>query len=198
MSASFWVISLDFGAFRSGIAKIPKLVSAIIIHTNRVPFVANKLYLLKINGIIIRTPQELAERFNAIFDSIVRYIFNTRGLLTIALMQISFTFWIICHRSSIDTFAPLLAGVNIFVLRHGEAGSHTTMPSKDLERPLTESGREDIESIAISLHKLRVGFDRIATSPLKRAKETAEIVAKVYEESSPKLEIWEEASTRRK
>ena len=66
------------------------------------------------------------------------------------------------------------------------------MPSKDLERPLTESGREDIELIANSLHKLRVGFDRIATSPLKRAKETAEIVARVYEESFPKLEIWEE------
>jgi phosphohistidine phosphatase len=66
------------------------------------------------------------------------------------------------------------------------------MPSKDFERPLTESGREDIEAVATSLRKLRVGFDRIATSPLKRAKETAEIVVNAYEESTPKLEIWEE------
>src|SRR5271169_5063441 len=66
------------------------------------------------------------------------------------------------------------------------------MPSKDIERPLTQSGREDIESVATSLHKLHVGFDRIATSPLKRAKETAEILAKVYENDTPKLEIWEE------
>ena len=82
--------------------------------------------------------------------------------------------------------------MNIFVLRHGEAGSHATMPSKDLERPLTESGRDDIEQVAVSLRKLRVGFDRIAASPLKRAKETAEIVARIYEETSPKLEIWDD------
>jgi len=122
----------------------------------------------------------------------VSYIFNT-WVLTIALIQISFdSIGEFVTDLLIDTFAPELAGVNIFVLRHGEAGSHATMPSKDLERPLTESGREDIELVAVSLHKLRVGFDKIATSPLKRAKETAEIVAKVYEESSPKLEIWEE------
>jgi phosphohistidine phosphatase len=85
-----------------------------------------------------------------------------------------------------------LVSVNVFVLRHGEAGTHITMPSKDSERPLTESGRDDIESIATSLRDLRVGFDRIVTSPLKRAKETAEIVANIYEENAPKLEIWEE------
>ena len=67
-----------------------------------------------------------------------------------------------------------------------------TMPSKDSERPLTEAGRDDIEYVASSLRKLKVGLDRIATSPLKRAKETAEIVVNVYEESAPKLEIWEE------
>ena len=66
------------------------------------------------------------------------------------------------------------------------------MPSKDFERPLTESGRDDIESVASSLRKLRVGLDKIVTSPLKRAKETAEIVAGIYEENAPKLEIWEE------
>jgi phosphohistidine phosphatase len=84
------------------------------------------------------------------------------------------------------------ASVNVFILRHGEAGVHVTMPSKDSERPLTESGRDDIESVGTSLKKLRVEWDRIVTSPLKRAKETAEIVANVYEENAPKLEIWEE------
>jgi phosphohistidine phosphatase len=84
------------------------------------------------------------------------------------------------------------ANVNIFILRHGEAGPHVTMPSKDFERPLTESGREEIESIGRSLRELRVEFDRCVTSPLRRAKETAEIVVGVYEENVPKLEIWEE------
>jgi phosphohistidine phosphatase len=66
------------------------------------------------------------------------------------------------------------------------------MPSKDFERPLTESGRDDIELVANSLRELRVGLDKIATSPLRRAKETAEIIAGIYEENAPKLEIWEE------
>jgi len=66
------------------------------------------------------------------------------------------------------------------------------MPSKDFERPLTESGRDEIESVANSLRDLKVGLDKVATSPLMRAKETAEIVVRVYEENAPKLEIWEE------
>lgn len=82
--------------------------------------------------------------------------------------------------------------MNIFILRHGEAGTRVSVASKDFERPLTETGRNDVEKIAGSLLQLRVGFDKIVTSPLKRAKESAEILAKVYEKQSPKLEIWEE------
>ena len=85
-----------------------------------------------------------------------------------------------------------LRTLNIFILRHGEAGTHITMPSRDFERPLTEAGREEIEIIAKSLRKLHVEFDRIVTSPLKRAKETADIVANAYGESVPKLELWDE------
>ncbi len=83
-------------------------------------------------------------------------------------------------------------GVNIFVLRHGEAGTHAALPSKDSERPLTESGRDEVEKVAESLLSLRVEFDRISTSPLKRAKDTAEIIVKAYNADSPKLEVWEE------
>ena len=82
--------------------------------------------------------------------------------------------------------------MNVFILRHGEAGTHVTMPSKDFERPLTEAGRKQIEDIGCALRDLHVEFDRIATSPLKRAKETAEVVAAAYDENGPKLEIWEE------
>ncbi|MDA4110998.1 MAG: phosphohistidine phosphatase SixA [Thaumarchaeota archaeon] len=82
--------------------------------------------------------------------------------------------------------------MNIFILRHGEAGTHASLPSKDSERELTEAGRSEVERIANSLHCLRVEFDKIATSPLKRAKETAEIVSRVYENNAPKLEIWDE------
>jgi phosphohistidine phosphatase len=82
--------------------------------------------------------------------------------------------------------------VNIFVLRHGEAGTRVSIASKDFERPLTETGKNDIEKIANSMLQLGVSFDKVISSPLKRAKETAEILTKVYEKQSPKLEVWEE------
>ncbi|MGI0090289.1 MAG: phosphohistidine phosphatase SixA [Nitrososphaerales archaeon] len=82
--------------------------------------------------------------------------------------------------------------MNIFILRHGEAGTRVSTPNTDFERPLTQSGREEIEEIAESLHdKLKTKFDKIATSPLARAFQTAEIVSQVYKKSS-KLETWAE------
>jgi len=82
--------------------------------------------------------------------------------------------------------------VNVFILRHGEAGTRVSMPSRDSERSLTEAGKKEMEKVAESLFGLGVEFDRIITSPLKRAMETAEIVAKAYDSKSPKLETWEE------
>ena len=67
-----------------------------------------------------------------------------------------------------------------------------SVPSRDVERPLTEAGRTEIEKIGNSLAQLSVDFDRVASSPLRRAKETAEIVIKAYEKNPPKLEIWDE------
>lgn len=91
---------------------------------------------------------------------------------------------------AIRSMHPL--GLNVFILRHGEAGTRITMPSKDFERPLTEAGRDEIETIGRSLRKLHVEFDRIVASPLKRAMDTADIVANAYGESAPKLELWDE------
>ncbi len=49
---------------------------------------------------------------------------------------------------------------------------------KEFERPLTESGRKEIEAIAESLKDWELDFDRILTSPLRRAEQTASIIAK--------------------
>jgi len=82
--------------------------------------------------------------------------------------------------------------MNIFILRHGEAGNRSSVPSKDFERPLTLSGKQEIEDIAKVLHdRLEIKFARIATSPLARALQTAEIVSNAYKGSS-KLEMWDE------
>ena len=47
----------------------------------------------------------------------------------------------------------------------------------DSERPLTETGREDIARVATSLAKLGLQIDAIVTSPYTRAHETADILA---------------------
>ncbi len=69
--------------------------------------------------------------------------------------------------------------MDLYVLRHGEAGKSAPLSSKDLERKLTQSGRERIESIGESLKDWEINFDKILTSPLPRAQETASTMAKV-------------------
>jgi len=84
-----------------------------------------------------------------------------------------------------------MEAVNVFFLRHGEAGRRVAIPSKDMERSLTETGKEEIEKIARSLENMDLEFDKIATSPLARAHETAEIVARIQKKSG-KVELWDE------
>ena len=84
--------------------------------------------------------------------------------------------------------------MDVFFLRHGEAGARVSVPTKDSGRPLTQSGRKEIEEIAESMHdRLGLKFDKIATSPLTRALQTAEVVDRAYARSS-RLEKWEELS----
>ncbi len=75
-------------------------------------------------------------------------------------------------------------------MRHGEAGNRVAMPSKDFERALTATGKYEIEEIAESLENMNLEFVKIASSPLIRALETAEIVAK--SQKSGKVDLWDE------
>jgi phosphohistidine phosphatase len=68
--------------------------------------------------------------------------------------------------------------VDIFILRHGEAGKPFTLSMKEFERPLTQVGKKEVQLIAESLEDWAPKFDRILTSPLARAKETASMIAK--------------------
>ena len=77
-------------------------------------------------------------------------------------------------------------------MRHGDAGNRRDI-NNDLERSLTAEGREEVERIAKSLKSLKLDVDMIATSPLKRALETAEIVAEIFQKTK-KLETWNELS----
>jgi phosphohistidine phosphatase len=81
--------------------------------------------------------------------------------------------------------------LEIFILRHGEAGVKSDDPEKDDARPLTRDGRSEIEQIASSLPRLGVELDLVASSPLPRSLQTAEIVARRYKLLN-KLEQWDE------
>jgi phosphohistidine phosphatase len=67
--------------------------------------------------------------------------------------------------------------MKLYLLRHGIAADPDTWKADDGERPLTPEGRKSMEREAKGMDDLGVKPDRIITSPLKRAKETAKIVA---------------------
>jgi phosphohistidine phosphatase len=63
--------------------------------------------------------------------------------------------------------------MEIYLMQHGEAYAK----DKDPERSLTPQGEEQIHLSAKALKKMDVGFDLIVSSPKKRARQTAEIIA---------------------
>jgi len=74
--------------------------------------------------------------------------------------------------------------MRILLIRHGKAEDRGLVSSlsskKDALRALTETGRRDMRKAAKGLRKLAPDIDVIMSSPLVRARETAEIVAKVF------------------
>jgi phosphohistidine phosphatase len=90
-------------------------------------------------------------------------------------------------------YAPALsAPVELYILRHGEAGKRLAAGGKDSERPLTVTGEEEVKEIAGALAVLGVKLDFVAASPLVRASRTAEIVAKKLKIKKSKFELWDE------
>lgn len=65
----------------------------------------------------------------------------------------------------------------LYLVRHGIAVEHGAPGFLDDDRPLTEDGVERMRRIGLGLRALRVEPDRIVSSPLPRARHTAELVA---------------------
>jgi len=78
--------------------------------------------------------------------------------------------------------------MELYILRNGEAGSHAADISREFHRSLSEAGRDEVEGVARWLAGQGVRFDVIATSPLPRARETAEIVADAVDYDSKILD----------
>jgi phosphohistidine phosphatase len=69
----------------------------------------------------------------------------------------------------------------LYILRHGIAVDPGTPGIPDDERPLTPKGEKRMREIACGLRRLDLKLDRIVTSPLPRARATAEIVAEALD-----------------
>jgi phosphohistidine phosphatase len=83
--------------------------------------------------------------------------------------------------------------VELLILRHGEAGKRNPSGTNDAKRPLTVVGEKEIAKIAEALKVIGVRLDIILTSPLKRAQQTANIVAKEFKAHN-KIEQLQELS----
>ena len=82
--------------------------------------------------------------------------------------------------------------MNIHLLRHGIAAALGQENNfRDEQRALTSDGIAKMRQAAQGLKKLQADFDVIASSPLVRARQTAEIVAEVLRFRQP-LDEWDE------
>jgi phosphohistidine phosphatase len=70
--------------------------------------------------------------------------------------------------------------MDLYLMRHGIAFDHGEWSGSDFDRPLTERGRERAEKILSKLKKTgELAVDAIWSSPLVRARQTAEIAGDV-------------------
>ena len=80
--------------------------------------------------------------------------------------------------------------MNLYLLRHGIAAAKDDPAfESDRERPLTKKGMKKFRKAARGIERLRVSFDAILTSPLVRARQTADIVAEILGQESIVEEI---------
>ena len=67
--------------------------------------------------------------------------------------------------------------MTIYFLRHASAGQRVSNPKKDEQRGLDEDGIEQSRQIGRALAAMEIQVDAIVSSPLKRASQTAALVA---------------------
>jgi len=69
--------------------------------------------------------------------------------------------------------------MNLYLMRHGIASARDdTSVKHDGERPLTDKGIKRMRKAAKGVLRLAISFDSVLSSPLLRARQTAEIVAR--------------------
>lgn len=78
--------------------------------------------------------------------------------------------------------------MDVIFIRHTEAGERdpNSWPDDDL-RPVSQDGRRKQVAAAQAMQRLGLEFDFLVTSPLLRARQTAEILAEVFGWKEPPL-----------
>ncbi len=79
--------------------------------------------------------------------------------------------------------------MELFLIRHAEAAPlGEAGVQDDAERPLTQAGRDQCKPMAEALLRIGVKLDRVATSPLLRARQTAEELLNYWSAPLPALD----------
>jgi phosphohistidine phosphatase len=82
-----------------------------------------------------------------------------------------------------------MATIELYLIRHGLAADRGDEYPDDAKRPLTSEGVSRLRREARGLQALGVTFDQILTSPLVRAKQTAEVFAQAQDDKVPIAQI---------
>ena len=82
--------------------------------------------------------------------------------------------------------------MELYILRHGKAQEHTQNFAGDSKRELTEVSKKELCCIAKAIKNLEIDVDDIISSPLIRAKQTAEIIIKHVKSKKKSIKIWNE------
>ena len=79
----------------------------------------------------------------------------------------------------------MAAGYELYLIRHGIAEDRGEAWPDDTKRPLTEQGISRLVKESRGLARLGVSFDVVVTSPLVRARQTADAVAGTFDPRPP-------------
>lgn len=78
--------------------------------------------------------------------------------------------------STIRVLYTCYSSMNLFILRHASAGTKRPNSRLDVKRSLDKDGKRHCLQLAYVLNSLKLNFDLVVSSPLKRALQTATLI----------------------
>ncbi|MCI0642369.1 MAG: phosphohistidine phosphatase SixA [Gemmataceae bacterium] len=83
--------------------------------------------------------------------------------------------------------------MDLYLIRHADAlalGEHGV--NTDAERPLSEQGESQARQVAKALQKRGIVLDKLLTSPLVRARQTADLMLRSWNGTAPELVVCDD------